>query len=67
MLRSNRIIECCLGWFPLLPKIGHFTAPDTALYLPGAPFLLALFLTLGGLVLFASRPTLTSQTGTSPH
>ena len=39
----------------------YFTAPEAPLYLPGAPFLLALVLTLGGLVIFASRPTPTSQ------
>ena len=66
-LSSSTALTMILSPLTMTAVFAYFTAPDTALYLPGAPFLLALFLTLGGLVIFASRPPLTSQTGTSPH
>lgn len=43
-----------------------FTAPEARLYLPGAPFLLALLLTLAGLAVFASRPLPRETTAADP-
>lgn len=66
-LSSSTALAMILSPLTMTAVFAYFTAPEAALYLPGAPFLLALLLTLGGLAIFASRPTPTSQGETSPQ
>ena len=45
-------ITAILGPFLMTQTFGHFTAPETPLYLPGAAFLLAAVLTAAALLIF---------------
>ncbi|SDG40071.1 MFS transporter, DHA1 family, tetracycline resistance protein [Sulfitobacter delicatus] len=55
-LSSSTAMAMIISPLAMTAVFAQFTSDSAPLYLPGAPFLLALVLTIAGLALFASRP-----------
>ena len=57
VLTSLHALSMIISPLLMTGVFAHFVRPDTAIYLPGAPFLLALVLMIAGFVLFSrARP-----------